>query len=156
MTSAKLRKSSKEKVFFGVAGGMAEYFSVDATLVRFAFILACFGGGVGFIAYIVLAVIMPSEETDATQRSDVMRENLQNIPGEAAQAARRVGDTFREVSSSAENRRRNTFAMILMALGAVLLLANLGLFWWFDWSTLWPLVLIAIGAAIILGRVRRT
>ena len=156
MTSAKLHKSSKEKVFFGVAGGVAEYFGVDATLVRFAFILACFGGGVGFIAYIVLAVIMPSDETDATQPGDVMRENLQNIPGEAVQAAHRVGDTFHEVSSSKENRRRNAFALILIALGAVLLLVNLGLFRWLDWGTLWPLVLIAIGAAIILGRMKRT
>lgn len=42
----------------GVCGGIAEYFNVDATLIRL--VLAIFGfTGTGIFAYIVAAIIIP-------------------------------------------------------------------------------------------------
>ena len=49
----------------GVASGMAEYFDVDPTLVRVLWLVSIFFGGIGLLAYIVLAIIMPNEP-DAT------------------------------------------------------------------------------------------
>jgi hypothetical protein len=40
----------------------------------------------------------------------------------------------------------------LVALGLLFLLSNLGLFWWLSWGNLWPLILIAFGVAVFLGR----
>ena len=43
----------------GVWGGIAEYFDIDPTLVRLAWvILTCFGGA-GFWAYLIAAIIIP-------------------------------------------------------------------------------------------------
>ena len=43
----------------GVCGGIAEYFDIDPTLVRLAWvILTCFGGA-GFWAYLIAAIIIP-------------------------------------------------------------------------------------------------
>jgi len=59
----------------GVAGGLARYFGVDPTLVRLAFVaLTLAGGGVGLLAYVVLAVLMPLEpESEARMAAEAGR-----------------------------------------------------------------------------------
>lgn len=59
MTSGKrLYKIDKGRKIDGVCGGIAEYFNMDPTWVRLAWILfaACVGGGV--IAYFIAALVM--------------------------------------------------------------------------------------------------
>jgi phage shock protein C len=45
----------------GVCGGIAEYFSIDPTLVRIAFVILALSGGPGAIAYLILLVLIPME-----------------------------------------------------------------------------------------------
>ena len=55
----KLYKSRENRVLCGVCGGIAEYFDIDPTLVRLAWIIfTCFGGA-GIWAYIIAAIIIP-------------------------------------------------------------------------------------------------
>lgn len=58
----KLYKSSKEKVICGVCGGLAEYFGLEVSLVRLAWILFTCLGGSGLLAYILAAIVIPSEK----------------------------------------------------------------------------------------------
>ena len=57
----KLYRSSTNKKIFGVCGGFAEYFDVDVTIIRIAFLigLLCVGGGL--LAYLICALIMPEQ-----------------------------------------------------------------------------------------------
>ncbi len=57
----KLRKSNNHRMFFGVCGGMAEYFDLDPTIVRIIWIVASLAFGSGILAYIICAILMPSE-----------------------------------------------------------------------------------------------
>jgi len=57
----RLYKSNTNKVISGVCGGFAEYFNIDATLVRLALVLFTFLGGSGIVIYIVAAIVMPSD-----------------------------------------------------------------------------------------------
>lgn len=55
----KLYKSRTNKKLCGVCGGLAEYLEMDATVVRLiaaALVIFC---GVGLLAYIIAALIMP-------------------------------------------------------------------------------------------------
>ncbi|MDD6095398.1 MAG: PspC domain-containing protein [Clostridia bacterium] len=56
----RLYKSNRSKMLCGVCGGIAEYFNADPTLVRLAWVLFCALGGSGVIAYIIAAIIIPS------------------------------------------------------------------------------------------------
>ncbi|MFN2103235.1 MAG: PspC domain-containing protein [Candidatus Promineifilaceae bacterium] len=58
---------SEDRMVAGVAGGLAEYFDIDPTIIRILFVLlALFGGGfLGILIYIVLWIIMP-DPLDAT------------------------------------------------------------------------------------------
>ena len=60
--SKKLYRIEEGKKLCGVCGGIAEYFNIDATLVRLLWaIFACCGGGI--LAYIIAAIIMPNESS---------------------------------------------------------------------------------------------
>lgn len=52
---------SNDRILSGVLGGIANYFDVDPTIVRLAYVLMSMflSGFPGIIAYIVLAIAMP-------------------------------------------------------------------------------------------------
>lgn len=57
----RLFRSNKDVKLLGVCGGIAEYFNIDSTIVRLAFVLLFFGWGSGLVAYIIAAIIMPKD-----------------------------------------------------------------------------------------------
>lgn len=60
MSNKRLYRSSTNYMLAGVCGGIAEYFDIDPTLVRLAWvILSCIGAGIGIIAYIIASIIIP-------------------------------------------------------------------------------------------------
>ena len=62
----RLLRSRDERMLWGVAGGLGDYLRIDPTLVRLGFAVATFFGGLGAIAYLVMAVVVP--EDDGTGR----------------------------------------------------------------------------------------
>lgn len=58
----KLTKSSTNKMICGVCGGFAEYFDIDATWLRLGLVLISLCYGIGLLAYIVAAIVMPKGE----------------------------------------------------------------------------------------------
>lgn len=62
MNEKRLHLSSSERMCMGVAGGIAEFFDIDATLVRLFFVLTTiFCGGLGLLLYGVLSLLMPND-----------------------------------------------------------------------------------------------
>ena len=61
MSGKKLYKSSTDKKLAGVCGGIAEYFDIDATLVRLGWVIFSLLGGSGLLAYIIAAIIIPEQ-----------------------------------------------------------------------------------------------
>jgi len=55
----KLYRSQTQRMIAGVCGGLAEYFNVDATLMRVLFLLLAVFGGSGIVIYIVMWIIVP-------------------------------------------------------------------------------------------------
>lgn len=155
-------RSHSEKMVFGVCGGLAEYFQVDVVLVRLAFVLLAVSGGVGLIAYVILAVITPRAGTAATP-GETVRENIQEIRTTAEEMASEIQSGFGKERGKGEKaeedevkgyRQRNAYlgGLILIVAGLLFLLGNFGLFTWFEWRLFWPVILIAIGLLIIGSR----
>ena len=59
MSNKRLYNSSVNCMLCGVCGGIAEYFDIDPTLVRLAWVVLTFFGGSGILAYIIAAIIIP-------------------------------------------------------------------------------------------------
>ena len=65
--TGRLHKSTKDKKLAGVCGGLAEYLGVDPTIVRLAWALLMLGWGTGVAAYILCAILLPEESTEASR-----------------------------------------------------------------------------------------
>ncbi len=61
MNGKKLYRSETNRMLCGVCAGIAEYFGIDPTLVRLGLVLLCFLGFSGVIAYIIAAIVIPSQ-----------------------------------------------------------------------------------------------
>ena len=58
----KLTKCDSDRIICGVCSGIARYLDMDPTAVRLIWaIISVFTGGLGVIAYIIAAMIMPSD-----------------------------------------------------------------------------------------------
>ena len=100
MMSTQLHRSSQDRLLCGVAGGLAESFKVDPTLVRVGFVALCFlSGGTAVLLYIVLALILPREGAGATAPAEVMWGNVRSILSEVMAAVREAADTIRRPPS---------------------------------------------------------
>jgi phage shock protein C len=55
----KLYRSRNQRMLAGVCGGLAEYFNVDATLIRVLFLILAVFGGTGLVIYVVMWLIVP-------------------------------------------------------------------------------------------------
>jgi phage shock protein C len=55
----KLYRSRNQRMIAGVCGGLADYFNIDATLVRVLFLLLAVFGGTGLVIYLVMWIIVP-------------------------------------------------------------------------------------------------
>lgn len=156
----KLYRSRTDRMIFGVCGGLGKYFALDSTIIRIIFVMLVFAGGIGILAYIVMAIIVPLEQSQKTAPQDIIEENVQDI----RQTATKMGTEIRDAFSGGEDaskenvqvtRRRNALAIILIIVGVLVLLSSLGIWHWFNWGVIVALILIAIGVLLIVSLSRR-
>lgn len=70
----RLYKSSKDKVFEGVCGGLGEYFNIDPVIIRLVWVVLVIFGGTGVLAYLIAMLIIPKNpetevETPVTDKA---------------------------------------------------------------------------------------
>ncbi|HPI38592.1 MAG TPA: PspC domain-containing protein [Ignavibacteriaceae bacterium] len=130
----RLTRSVRDKVFSGVAGGIAEYIEVDPVIVRISFVLLTLLHGVGLIVYIVCMVIMPQE----ILLPDEMQEKYKGM--ETAGNEKKKGN------------REKYFGALLMGIGVIFLLKNIA-----DWRffEIVPFILIVIGVWLVMNSIKK-
>lgn len=190
----RLTRSYHDRLWAGVAGGLAEYFDVDPVLVRLAWVAATIlTGGLGLLAYIVLWIVMPPAEPVppvADGYRDPWLHDVQASTQAFADEVRRVASEVRgrptppppgpesgEVPPGAaatestppeaewggayqgwerHRRRRHlrqeSAGFFLVVLGLIFLASNAGLFRWIRGDIVWPLVIVALGLALLLNQ----
>ena len=61
----RLYRSTQDRMFAGVCGGIGEYLDVDPTLVRLVFVaLTLLSSGSGLVIYVILMLIVPERPAD--------------------------------------------------------------------------------------------
>ena len=133
---AKRLFKSTDRKLFGVAGGVAEYFDIDATLVRVGFVVLCFICPLAIVAYLAMAVLMPSSLTvppvlTSGQTSDSAAENWGDREG---------------------NRGRGKLhGWAIVGLGVLIALSIFSVFSLDNW---WLIVAVLIGVGVVLLTLR--
>ncbi len=149
----RLTRDTRGAALGGVAAGFARYLEVDPTFVRLAFVLLAFADGFGILAYIVCWIVMPRDDAPAAVQAPAGEVLAQEVQETAA----RVASTF-ERTGAGVGGARALVGYGLMIVGTVLLLDNLGWIHWPSWaslSTLWPILLLALGAGLVWRSLER-
>ena len=62
----KLYRSRTDKKIAGVCGGLVKYLNLnlDATVLRLIWAIVCLFAGVGLLAYIICALVIPEESAE--------------------------------------------------------------------------------------------
>ncbi len=125
----RLTKSHNRKLG-GVAGGLAEYFDTDPTIIRVLFVVGLFLPGLGLgvvVAYVLMWFIIPDAEGAAPVRA--------------------------ASGGGGSDGMLLMLGVIILALGCLMLLRTSWVWTsWFGWAgagLIWPAVLIGIGAYVI-------
>lgn len=162
MQQRQLYRSDKDRMVSGVCGGLAEYFAIDTFLVRLIFVLLAFAHGLGLIAYVVLAVVVPRRGAAGAPGStpSPTRWAEKDLEDPIATTSGRPGSMGLDESAwldDAPSRKRRwyTAGVFLIVVGVLILLINFNVLWWLDLSRYWPLALIAIGLVLLLQRTRK-
>ncbi len=157
MEPKRLYRSKTDRQISGVCGGLAQYFGVDATLVRLVFLLMLIFGGSGFIIYIIMAIVVPEEGSTARTPDEVIHANTQELADKARDLGKGI-ELGASSSSSPDTARTGQqgaliFGLILIVLGGMFLLQNLLRI---NFSQFWPLILIVIGIAMLVPQFRKS
>jgi phage shock protein C len=81
----KLYRSETNKVLAGVCGGLGEYFDIDPTLVRIAFIVLTVLTGGGIIIYPLMWLLIPSESDVSGSSEKTMNKNIEEMKEKASE-----------------------------------------------------------------------
>lgn len=143
-----------DRVVGGVCSGLAGLVSVDPLLVRLAFVLLTVVSGAGVVLYLLLWVLMP-EPGEPAREGDVLGAGLRSVEADLRHifgAGRRsLAATHGEAAAPA-HRGGLWLGGLLIVLGAVLLAASAGLMAWWNWSVMWPVLLIGLGVLLMVRR----
>ena len=149
----KLYRSNSDKMIGGVAGGLAEYFDIDSTLMRVIFVIITLLGGSGVIAYIILWIViperpyvynMPSSSSSSTDTSSQQTANAEYVnPNPDPVTA------YKDRMIKQKQKRSAIGGVILIIIGLFFLADEL--FPRIDFGDIIPVGLIIIGVVLLLN-----
>ena len=187
--NGRLYRSTSEAMLGGVAAGLGNYFKIDPTFLRLAFLLlTVFSGGAFVLVYLVAWLLIPTAGSTATEANQIIHENVNEIgdrvrgfmggtgnnpnvagtqgtQGPGGNPGGNPGATYNQTQLPQGSQGQAGPAVrprqgiggggVLILIGTLFLLANLGFFRWFHlvhWGVLWPLLFIVLGVIILSRR----
>jgi phage shock protein C len=158
----KLYRSRKDRMILGVCGGLGKFFGIDSTIIRIVFVLLAFTG-FGILAYIVIAIIAPLEESKQNTPQGIIGENATEIKETANKLGNDIRDTFagkgkasEEETVKEQTRRNNALGIVIIVIGIICLLGVFHLFSWINWwGGIGAVALMGLGVLLIVGVPRK-
>ncbi len=133
MNQKTLKRNTQDRIVGGVCSGLARYFDIEPWIARLVCVLLLLAAPPQMVLlYIILWVVIPADTVPEFTGME-MTDDLGPVP-----------------SDLDEKNKGNLFlGILLIGLGLLFLLRNYIL--WFDWGTIWPIVLIILGIGILLS-----
>jgi phage shock protein PspC (stress-responsive transcriptional regulator) len=174
----RLYRSRRDRMLAGVAGGLAEMWGADPSLVRVIWaLLVIFTGGIALLVYIVMAIVVPEEDevyppyaaspaaghpTRATLTGETAGTMPMGETGDAAQTAQSAEQARAEAIAARRAARLERgggmspgilFGGFLVLLGVFFLVREYLPQIDFDWF--WPLILVLLGLLLVMTAMGR-
>ena len=146
-------------MLFGVAGGMARYLDLDPAIVRIVWALLVLAVGLGFLLYIIAAIVIPEEPAGWASANSAGAGGSGASGGSTASVAPGTasqGLGFGAFSGGRAGRNGNGAVLLgiaLVLIGGWLLLQRF--IPAIPTDIVWPVLLLGLGAALVIGAMRR-
>jgi phage shock protein C len=150
----RLYRSREDRMLAGVAGGLAERWDTDPSLIRILWaVLIVLTGGIALVVYIVMAIVVPEGEATAASWPD----EPQNTGTPSTDPTTRVTTPASATTSTRRQRRRDPdrprrggliFGALLILVGGYFLLRQF--IPSIDLGTSWPVILIGLGIILVI------
>jgi len=175
----RLYRSRQDRMLAGVAGGLAELWDADPSLVRVLWaLLVVFTGGIALVVYIIMAIVVPDEDEVRPPRpapgdamSGATATGTGATAGSAGPAGSPAGQGWTQPAADIRAARRearlarraargdSSFPGAAVAGGILILLGGFFLAREFlpsiDFDFVWPAALIILGAFLVVSAMRR-
>lgn len=132
----KLQRDTNHKVIGGVCAGLANYFDMDASLLRLLLAFMILFAGTGFWLYIILWIVMP-----AGNGFQPTAETIDAVMNDASQ-------------NPQINKGSLVVGLILIGLGALGLIHRFVPA--FNWQMVWPIILIVLGLVLLIPKDKKS
>jgi phage shock protein PspC (stress-responsive transcriptional regulator) len=144
MENVKLYRSNTDKMIGGVCGGLGAYLNIDPLFIRLLFILLLFGSDFGFIAYLVLWILIPEEGRTYGFKDDSVGERVKSM-----------GEDIQHAVTQPHPQAGLIMGIGLIVVGGLLFIDRMDFAWlqWVDLDIIWPILLI-LGGFVLLFRQR--
>ncbi|MFA6553456.1 MAG: PspC domain-containing protein [Patescibacteria group bacterium] len=123
----KMYRTRTNKMVAGVCAGLASYFNIDVTIVRIVFVAVTLADGIGILAYLVLAIVLPLEPEGSPT-------------------------VVLPPTSAWLSDKRNLVAVILIIIGLIALLNQFAPWKFWHLHLFWPALLVICGVYIIIKK----
>ena len=135
----KLQRDTTNKAIGGVCSGLANYFNIDAALLRVLFVLMFLCASAGFWLYIILWIVMPAGQGIQNEASHFVSSDDTTEVSEETQS---------DSVKSPKPKGSLVAGLILIGIGAIGLLHRY--IPEINWDTAWPILLILLGLFLII------
>lgn len=166
MTQTRLYRTVQGRVVGGVAGGLADYFGMDPTIVRLIFVLLVIFGGSGVLLYIILWIILPEKNiytpvNTYTTNAPPSTGSTSGI-GEAyhgfeqGKPSAPENEIYTQVTEAHQKKKMEGSLIggaMLIILGAIFLVQRF--IPHINFRDLWPILLVSLGLILIFGNLPR-
>jgi phage shock protein C len=140
----RLVRPENGRVLAGVCSGLAQWLSLDVTLMRVIFILLGILSGMGLPIYIVLWIIIPSAGDNINTKKDW------------SSRAGQMRDDFIQATSEPNMDALRIFGGVLVVAGCFYLFKEIKPEWffWMNRGIFWAVALILIGVVLVIRSVK--
>ena len=145
----KLQRNQQDKMIAGVCSGLADYFDIDVTWVRIAFVIAVIAGASGILAYLILWIAVPKKPYIPDFGQFNSGSTVNGMSGNTSQG-------FDNLKKKDRGNFRLIAGVIFIFFGLIFLLNEFDLIPdWMDFENLWPLILVGMGLYILSAGVNK-
>lgn len=164
----RLYRSRDDRMIAGVAGGLAEHWGADPSVIRLVWaVLVVFTGGIALLVYIIMAFVVPEDPlgyglppVGSFAASPTPTPGSPDAAAELrAQRAGQLAEAREARRAARQGRRGDGGRSVALVFGGLLIVAGI---WFlidqyvpaFDSDWLWPLALVVLGAAVLVAAIR--
>jgi phage shock protein PspC (stress-responsive transcriptional regulator) len=149
----RLIRTQQDRIIGGVCGGLARYLNIEVVLVRLFFVVFALVGGIGPLVYIILWIVVPSEEQIGGSTTQVY-----SVDGEVIkERAENFKDEFVEMVNRPGKKTGLYIGVALILVGAYIFLKNLNIPWlaWVNNNVILAAMILLAGVALLVVSLKR-